>query len=85
MEFGQLIHEKLGSPSPVIKISDTQVLGVHEDFQRSFLTYLLNRFHGNQVKTAACLGINRNTLRKRIEYHRIDVETMRTLYAARED
>lgn len=85
MDFGQLIHSKLGSPSTFIRLTEVQVIGLQHDFERALLVYLLARFHGNQVKTAASMGINRNTLRKRIALHSVDVGAMRALYSGSGD
>ena len=43
-------------------------------FEKPLFEELLRRTGGNQVRTAAMLGINRNTLRKRLSDLQIDVE-----------
>lgn len=49
------------------------VLGVYgpviEAVERPLLQTVLDRFEGNQTATARVLGINRNTLRKKMRLH----------------
>ena len=40
---------------------------VIEEVERPLIAHLLKRTQGNQTKTAQILGINRNTLRRKIE------------------
>ncbi len=42
-----------------------------ENFERCFITEVLKRNKGNMVRTAAKLGIHRNTLSKKVTYRRI--------------
>jgi len=39
--------------------------------EKPLLEYVLNRAGGNQSKTAEILGLNRNTLRKKLQQHNI--------------
>ncbi len=43
-----------------------------EKFERPMLTQILNYARGNQIKAAKILGINRNTLRKKLNEYEID-------------
>ena len=38
-------------------------------FERPLLVYILDRAEGNQTRAADMLGINRNTLRKKLREH----------------
>ncbi|MEO1957830.1 MAG: helix-turn-helix domain-containing protein [Methylophilaceae bacterium] len=40
--------------------------------EKPMLEYILNKVGGNQSKAAEILGINRNTLRKKMAAHNID-------------
>lgn len=39
--------------------------------EKPLLQYVLNRANGNQSKAAEILGLNRNTLRKKLKQHKI--------------
>ena len=43
-----------------------------EKFERPLLTEMMHQAHGNQIKAAKILGINRNTLRKKLNEYQID-------------
>lgn len=49
---------------------------VIEQVERPLLELALRAFNGNQVKTAQMLGINRNTLKKKIDNYKIRVKKM---------
>ncbi len=44
--------------------------------ERPLLEIALRAYNGNQVKTAQMLGINRNTLKKKIDNYKIRVKRM---------
>lgn len=39
--------------------------------EKPLLEYVMNRADGNQSKAAAILGLNRNTLRKKLKQHNL--------------
>jgi two-component system nitrogen regulation response regulator GlnG len=47
--------------------------GIIERVERPLIELVLERAHGNQLRAAAILGINRNTLRKKISQLKIDI------------
>lgn len=49
---------------------------VIEQVERPLLELALRAFNGNQVKTAQMLGINRNTLKKKIDNYKIRVKRL---------
>ncbi len=49
---------------------------VLEQVERPLLEIALKAYNGNQVKTAQLLGINRNTLKKKIDNYKIRVKKM---------
>lgn len=49
---------------------------VIEQVERPLLELALRAYNGNQVKTAQMLGINRNTLKKKIDNYKIRVKRL---------
>lgn len=49
---------------------------VLEQVERPLLEIALKSYNGNQVKTAQLLGINRNTLKKKIDNYKIRVKKL---------
>lgn len=49
---------------------------VIEQVEKPLLELALRAYNGNQVKTAQMLGINRNTLKKKIDNYKIRVKKM---------
>lgn len=49
---------------------------VLEQVERPLLEIALRAYNGNQVKTALMLGINRNTLKKKIDNYKIRVKKL---------
>ena len=45
-----------------------------EQVEKPLLELALRQYNGNQVKTAIMLGINRNTLKKKIDNYKIKVK-----------
>ena len=40
--------------------------------EKPLLLYIMNQAEGNQSNAAKILGLNRNTLRKKLKHHKID-------------
>lgn len=59
------------------KEANVELKGLHgiiiEQVEKPLIELALKQFNGNQVKTAQLLGINRNTLRKKIENYGIKI------------
>jgi Fis family transcriptional regulator len=49
---------------------------VMEQVEKPLIELALKAYNGNQVKTAQMLGINRNTLKKKIDNYKIRVKKM---------
>jgi DNA-binding protein Fis len=47
---------------------------VVQQVEKPLIEYVLTKTEGNQTKTANMLGINRNTLRKKILHYAITIE-----------
>jgi Fis family transcriptional regulator len=45
---------------------------VVESVEKPLLLYIMNLAEGNQSKAANILGLNRNTLRKKLKQHKIE-------------
>lgn len=60
------------------KEADVELNGLYtvvmEQVERPLLEIALRAYNGNQVKTAQMLGINRNTLKKKIDNYKIRVK-----------
>ena len=48
----------------------------HEPVEQALIEILLRKKKGNQLKTAQVLGINRNTLKKKILNYKLDIEKL---------
>ena len=46
--------------------------------EKPLIELILEQFRGNQIKTADCLGFNRNTLRKKIKIYDIKINKKRS-------
>ena len=51
---------------------------VMEAVEKPLIELSLSSCRGNQVKTAQMLGINRNTLKKKIDNYKIRIKTIKT-------
>lgn len=69
--FEQAIEQWIGAENPV---DGTIYHAVLAAFERPLFEHALRRTEGNQVKASQVLGINRNTLRKRLSDLEIDPE-----------
>ena len=45
---------------------------VIQKVEKPLLIYIMNYAEGNQSKAAKILGLNRNTLRKKLEHHKLN-------------
>lgn len=55
---------------------------VMEQVERPLIELALKAYDGNQVRTAAMLGINRNTLKKKMDTYNINVRTNHLIQSA---
>ncbi|MBI1819965.1 MAG: hypothetical protein HYR81_06530 [Nitrospirae bacterium] len=49
-----------------------------KEFERPLITLALKETNGNQIQAAEILGLNRNTLRKKIQELKISVKSIKT-------
>lgn len=74
----KLVKSKLEVLFTQQKEADVELNGLYdivmEQVERPLLELALRSFNGNQVKTAQMLGINRNTLKKKIDIYKIKVK-----------
>jgi Fis family transcriptional regulator, factor for inversion stimulation protein len=61
-----------------VELNDLYAL-VMEQVEKPLLELTLQNCRGNQVRAAQLLGINRNTLKKKIDTYKIRVRNKRTL------
>jgi Fis family transcriptional regulator len=71
----KLVKSKLEVLFQQQKEAEVELSGLYnvvlEQVERPLLELALKVFNGNQVKTAQMLGINRNTLKKKIDNYKI--------------
>ncbi len=76
----RLVKSKLEVLFQQQREADVDLTGLYsvviEQVERPLLELALRAYNGNQVKTAQMLGINRNTLKKKIDTYRIRVKKM---------
>ena len=76
----RLIKSKLEVLFTRQKDAEVELTGLYnivlEQVERPLLEIALREHNGNQVKTAQMLGINRNTLKKKIDNYKIRVKKM---------
>ena len=76
----KLIKSKLEVLFTQQKDAQVELTGLYslvlEQVERPLLEIALRAHNGNQVKTAQMLGINRNTLKKKIDSYKIRVKRM---------
>jgi Fis family transcriptional regulator len=76
----RLIKSKLEVLFTQQKDAEVELTGLYnivlEQVERPLLEIALRAHNGNQVKTAQMLGINRNTLKKKIDNYKIRVKKM---------
>ncbi|MBI4041518.1 MAG: hypothetical protein HY390_06605 [Deltaproteobacteria bacterium] len=72
----ELVHTKLESFIDQIQGYDVNDLYpvIIERVERPLIQLVLKKTRGNQVKAASILGINRNTLRKKINHLKIKIK-----------
>lgn len=61
------------------KEADVELSGLYsivlEQVEKPLIELALRQYNGNQVRTAQLLGINRNTLKKKMDSYRINLRT----------
>ncbi len=71
----KLVKSKLEVLFQQQKEADVELNGLYdivlEQVERPLIELALKAYNGNQVKTALMLGINRNTLKKKIDSYKI--------------
>lgn len=76
----KLVKSKLEVLFQQQKEAEVDLTGLYgvviEQVERPLLELALRAFNGNQVKTALMLGINRNTLKKKIDNYKIRVKRL---------
>lgn len=79
----KLVKSKLEVIFKEQKDADVELSGLYsfilEQVERPLIELTLKNCQGNQVRAAQLLGINRNTLKKKIDTYRIQVRTKRSL------
>jgi Fis family transcriptional regulator len=73
----KLVRSKLEVLFQQQKSNDVEIQGLYdvvmEQVEKPLIELALKVHRGNQVKTAQMLGINRNTLKKKIDHYQIAV------------
>lgn len=75
----KLVKSKLEVLFEQQKEAQVEINGLYgivlEQVEKPLIEMSLNVCHGNQVKAAKLLGINRNTLKKKIDIYKIRIRT----------
>lgn len=77
MSLGQLVEEKL---LHYLRLNEADLKGANihqyviEEVEKTLIRLVLEKTKGNQMKAADILGINRNTLRKKMRLYKILVK-----------
>lgn len=78
MSLENLVKSKLSLLFDQQKQADVELNGLHriiiEQVEKPLIELSLRQYNGNQVKAAKLLGINRNTLKKKIDAYRIEIK-----------
>jgi len=73
-----LVKSKLSLLFKQQKQANVELNGLHkiiiEQVEKPLIELSLRQFNGNQVKAAKLLGINRNTLKKKIDAYGIEIK-----------
>ena len=73
-----LVKSKLSLLFEQQKQADVELHGLHkiiiEQVEKPLIELSLRQYNGNQVKAAKMLGINRNTLKKKIDAYSIEIK-----------
>lgn len=73
-----LVKSKLSLLFDQQRQADVELNGLHriiiEQVEKPLIELSLRKYNGNQVKAAKLLGINRNTLKKKIDAYRIEIK-----------
>lgn len=73
----KLVKTKLEFLFQQQKEADVELDGLHnivmQQVEKPLIELALRQYNGNQVRTAKMLGINRNTLKKKIDTYKIQV------------
>jgi Fis family transcriptional regulator len=73
----KLVRSKLEVLFQQQKSNDVEIQGLYdvvmEQVEKPLIELALRAHRGNQVKTAQMLGINRNTLKKKIDHYQITI------------
>ena len=80
VSFEKLVKSKLEVLFAQQKEAQVELNGLYnvviEQVEKPLLELALRAYNGNQVKTAQMLGINRNTLKKKIDNYKIRVKKL---------
>ncbi|MGE3973145.1 MAG: helix-turn-helix domain-containing protein [Bdellovibrionales bacterium] len=76
----KLVRSKLEVLFSQQDLKDSDMNGLYnivmEQVERPLIELALKAFRGNQVKTAQLLGINRNTLKKKMHVYKIQAKSL---------
>ena len=77
MSLENLVKSKLYLLFEQQKQAEVELNGLHriiiEQVEKPLIELSLNQCNGNQVKASKLLGINRNTLKKKIDTYKIEI------------
>jgi len=78
VKMEEIVEEKLRYVLNKRPLGKSILKDFYEPSERAFIEFCLEKMKGNQFKTAKLLGINRNTLKKKILAYKLDIKKLVT-------
>lgn len=72
MTFEEIIEDRLGNPYSYLKLDRNILRKMLPELERALIIYAIKRGRGNQSAASEILGLNRNTIRKRMAMYNIN-------------
>jgi len=67
IDFYALIRNQFGPEDALTRMDGLEFRSLTQQLEDAMVRYVVNRYRGNQRRAAQELGINRNTIRKRMD------------------
>lgn len=71
LDILELIRKKIGNESNAMKLERSDICALRDEMEKALLFYVMKRYKGNQVAISSKMGMNRNTVRKKLRKHNL--------------